>query len=109
METITLDDQSIVYSMSASITVAESQKLYQQFNGLLLEPIAAPLKLDCSKVTRCDSAGVQLLLMLQSEVYRLYQQPVYFLNVTSYMRDIMVILGLWDEHFKSSVRSLLSE
>ena len=109
MEAITLDDQSVAYSMSASMTVAESQKLYQQVNGLLSERMTVPLQLDCREVTRCDSAGMQLLLMLQSEVYRLYQQPVYFLIVSNYMREIMVTLGLWDEHFKSSVRNTLSE
>lgn len=87
------EPRSGVLALSGELTVAHAQELHALFVRFLAAHAA--LEIDLLNVTKLDTAGVQLLLMLHREANSA-NKPLHFLGHSLAVEEVLELLGLTD-------------
>lgn len=90
-----------VFNLPEKLTVADCGVVHQQINLLIQKQTFSALTLDAEKLVQFDTAGIQLLLMVEQYCRRQFNITVQFTHVSDELLDGIDNLGL-SEIFSTS-------
>ncbi len=91
-----------VFNLPEKLTVGECSALHQQLSQLMQKRPLSSLTLDAEKVVTFDTAGIQLLLMVEQYCRRQFDITVQFKHVSDELLAGIDNLGL-TETFSASI------